>query len=135
MNYSRLTVLVLIAAAAGFGLRWATASAATKDSRGTLVHVVLFDLKEDVSASEADTLIADGYKLLARVPSVKQMHTGRPAVGSKASKTKDYDVGLYCEFRDEAGLAQYIEHPLHQQYVQKHRDHWAGVRVFDFTAR
>jgi hypothetical protein len=113
----------------------AGARAAQDEKKGRLVHVVLFKLKDDVAKDEAETLISDGYELLAKVPSVKQMHTGRPSKKEMARNSVEYDVGLYCEFDDPKGLAEYIQNPMHQQYVQKHREHWADVRIIDFDAR
>lgn len=139
MRYARIAglaglVLVLAVGLHRPGVSAADDPAAEDAGSAALVHVVLFDLKETAPADEAEMLVEDGHKLLAEVPTVRRVYTGPPA--SEASSTvKDYDVGLYCEFDDEAGLATYIAHPLHIQYVQKHRQHWANVRVIDFTSK
>jgi hypothetical protein len=135
MGTSRWTMPVVGCVLVGVVAYVAGAIAAQEEKKDRLVHIVLFKLKDDVSNSEAETLINDGYELLAKVPSVKRMHTGGPSKKPMARNRIEYDVALYCEFDDPKGLAEYIEHPLHQQYVQKHREHWAEVQIVDFDAR
>ena len=135
MRKSRWAVLTVTCIAAAVTLRWVGALPAEEKKSGKLIHVVLFELKDGLPKGEAKALIDDGYKLLAKVPSVKRFHSGAPSAESKVANVKDYDVALYCEFDDAKGLAAYIEHDLHQQYLKKHKQHWAGARVIDFGAR
>lgn len=135
MRKSSLTVAVIGCVLTGVVAYVAGVNAAQEDEKGRLVHIVLFKLKEDVRDSEAERLINDGYELLAKVPSVKRMHTGGPSKKPMARNRIEYDVALYCEFEEAKGLAEYIEHPLHQEYVARHREHWEEVQIVDFDAR
>ena len=43
------------------------------------VHTVFFYLKKDAPANEADALIADAQKSLAKIPTVRGIRAGKPA--------------------------------------------------------
>ena len=43
-----------------------------------------------------------------------------------------YDVGLCCLFDDTAGHDAYQTHPLHDQFIERNKAHWAKVIVRDF---
>ena len=99
------------------------------------VHAVFFTCNPETSAGEIDALVADGHKLLAKVPSVRRIETGRRDLSAaREVNVIDYDVGLVVWFDDKAGYDEYEQHPTHRQYVDKHKPHWATVRVFDFIA-
>jgi len=99
------------------------------------VHAVFFTCKPGTPDSEIDALVADGYKLLSKVPSVRKLDTGRRDPGAERDvNVKDYNVGLLVYFDDRRGCDQYTDHPLHKQYVEKHKPYWSQVRVCDFVA-
>ena len=100
------------------------------------VHAVFFTAKPDTPAGEIDALIQDGHDLLAKIPCVRRLQTGRrdPAA-VREFNDKEYTVGLLVLFDDKQGYDEYEAHPLHQQYVEKHKPHWADVRVCDFVAK
>ena len=100
------------------------------------VHCVIFHLKKDAPASEADLLIADAHDLLRPIPSVRDLRAGKPAVKEKPDNAKtDYQVGLLVLFDDVDGLNMYLNHPRHLQYVEKHGKHidMARLGVYDFV--
>ncbi len=100
------------------------------------VHAVFFTCEPGTPDGEIDALVADGYDLLAKVPSVRRVETGRRDVkAAQDFNVTDYDVGLVVHFDDKGGYDEYEQHPTHRQYVEKHKPHWATVRVFDFIAR
>jgi hypothetical protein len=99
------------------------------------VHAVFFTCKDGTPDAEIDALIADGNDLLGRIPTVRRVDTGRrdPEATREVNVT-DYHVGLVVYFDDRAGHDVYADHPNHLEYVAKHKDHWAKVRVLDFIA-
>ena len=101
---------------------------------GPFLHVVLFKLKADAPEGAAEAMIRDTHELLAKVPSVKEVRTGRRAAIEGGYNLTDYDVGLLVKFADQAGLEAYIVHPLHKQYVEKHLPNCEPPRVADFIA-
>ena len=97
------------------------------------VHAVVFYVKKDAPDGEDEALIADAHKLLGKIPSVRELRVGRPA--EKATPEfakKDYQVGLMILFDDFDGLSEYLKHPLHLEYVAKHRKHLENILVYDF---
>jgi hypothetical protein len=105
-------------------------------SQAKYVHAVFFTCKADTPPAAIDALVADGQLLLSEVPSVCAIQTGRrDTQADRDVNVKDYDVGLVVYFKDKEGLEEYIEHPKHVEYVEKNKDLWAQVRVYDFIAR
>ncbi len=98
------------------------------------VHSVIFYLKKDAPENEADALIADAHQMLAKIPTVRNLHAGLPAEkGTPEVAVKDYQVGLLVLFEDADGLHTYLEHPQHKDYVAKHEKHFEKVLVYDFV--
>src|SRR5262245_52971037 len=110
--------LLCLAALAGAGLLavWA-GQGRTADKAAAAppyVHAVIFHLKKDAPANEAEALIADAQEMLRAIPSVRDLRVGRPAEkSSEKFVKKDYDVGLLLLFDDYEGLKTYLDHPLH----------------------
>jgi len=97
------------------------------------VHTVIFYLKKDAPAGEADDLIADAHSMLAKIPTVRELRIGRPSEKSTPGfGVKDYHVGLMILFDNAEGLQTYDQHPLHKQYVEKHLKFIDKVLVYDF---
>ena len=96
------------------------------------VHCVFFTFKPGTAKSEIDAQIASGRELLAKVPTVRKLDTGqRDPEAVRDVNDKDYEVGLVVCFDNRAGHDDYATHPLHLEYIRRHKLHWAGVRVFD----
>jgi hypothetical protein len=113
----------------------ADADSAKAKSNAPFVHVVVFYAKEGVPPGAADELIADCHEMLAKIPSVRALRAGRPAERSTPGRAKkDYLAALMILFDDAEGLAAYDQHPLHKQFVEKHREKFdvQKLQVFDF---
>ncbi len=97
------------------------------------VHSVIFYLNKEAPENEAKALIADAHKMLAKIPTVHDLHAGSPAEkGTPEIAVKDFQVGLLVLFDDADGLHTYLEHPMHKDYVAKHQKHLEKVLVYDF---
>lgn len=107
---------------------------ATPRKAPPLVHTVIFALKKDAPANEADALIADSQKLLAKIPSVREIRAGKPADKATPIAAKDYQVGLLVLFDDADGLQTYLDHPLHKEYVANHEKNFEKVVIYDFLS-
>ena len=99
------------------------------------VHTVIFYLKKDAPANEADAIIADTQRLLAKIPSVREIRAGRPAEKGAAAVVKDYQVGLLVLFDDGEGMQAYVDHPLHKEFVTGHEKSFEKVVVYDFVSK
>ena len=100
-----------------------------------LVHSVIFQLKIEAPTNEADAMIADTQRLLAKIPSVREIRAGKPAEKATPVAIKDYQVGLLVLFDDVEGLQGYLDHPLHKEYVSNHEKNLEKVTVYDFMSK
>ncbi len=99
------------------------------------VHCVFFTLKPELTDDQVEEFIRDCYALKA-IPSVRKLDAGRRDERMKRDvNVTDYQIGLVVYFDDLAGHDVYSDHPIHAKLIEKHKDQWASVRVFDFTAR
>jgi hypothetical protein len=134
-----LALLTAAAVATGYHLGPASSTAQTGGqpkgaAKAPYVHAVFFYLKKDAPKGEVEALIADTHKLLGKIPSVRGLWVGRPAEKATPKYAlTDFQVGLLVLFDDFAGLKTYLEHPLHDEYLEKHGKHWERVPVYDFV--
>lgn len=99
------------------------------------VHCVFFTCKPETAASAVDAQIADAKNLLAQIPTVRGVQSGRrdTAMQREVSVT-DFDIGLVVKYDDKAGYQIYADHKLHMDYIGRHKTMWSRVRVFDYEA-
>lgn len=109
------------------------ASLARKDDLGTapITHVVLVQLKDPTRIAE---LIADCDRALPGIEGVDGYSCGVPLDMGRANVTKDYDVGIYVGFATPEAYRAYVDHPRHLALVERWRDGWKAVRIFDVVA-
>jgi hypothetical protein len=101
-----------------------------------LVHFVVLKLKADSPPAEAQSVIDDTYKNLAKIKTVRGVWAGRPSSkGSPDFLFKDYTVALAFVFDDPAGLKTYLEDPIHVKFVEKHIKLWEAPVVYDFEPK
>ena len=93
-----------------------------------ITHVVLVQLKDPTRAAE---LIADCDQVLPAIRGVSGYSCGVPLVTGRTNVTGDYDVGIYVGFRTEAEYRAYVDDPRHLAMVDRWRDGWKAVRIFD----
>ena len=97
-----------------------------------LVHDVYFRLHDP---SAADDLAASCREHLTGHDGVVFFAVGRLAQElARPVNDRDWDVGLHMVFRDQAAHDAYQDHPRHQQFIERNKAGWAGVRVFDTSA-
>ena len=98
------------------------------------VHAVIFYLKKDAPRGEAGALIKDAHQILTKIPTVRRLSAGRPAEKATPEVAiTDFQVGLLVHFDDYQGLQTYLDHPLHTEYVQKHKKYLEKILVYDFV--
>jgi hypothetical protein len=130
----RKVLAAVVLTGLAIGLVW-THAALSGDKKGMApyVHTVIFYLKKDPPKDAIDSAIADAHKMLAKIPSVRGLWIGKPAVKATPKfAAKDYDIGLLVLFDNYDGLQEYLDHKLHTQFVEKHGKNFEKVTVFDF---
>lgn len=93
--------------------------------------MVFFWLKPETDEALKQNMIDDCHELLGSMPMVKQLWAGTAAGTPREIVDNSYSVGLIVHLEDAAAHDQYQTHENHQAFIQRYKDHWARVLVFD----
>jgi len=96
-------------------------------------HVVLFWLKAESPPAARSALAADCVALLGKIPGVKFISAGHPAMTPREVVDNSYDVGLCVILEDKAAHDLYQTDALHLDFIARNKAHWERVRVMDFV--
>ncbi len=96
------------------------------------VHTVYFYTKPNTPAAAVAQLEADCRTYLARIPTVRQLFTGRPAMTPREVVDNSYAVGLTVLLDDAAAHNVYQTHELHLQFIARNKAHWQRVQIYDY---
>ena len=97
------------------------------------VHVVYFWINPGAPASARQQLAADCETYLGRIPTVRHLWAGQPAMTPREVVDNSYDVGLCVVLDDGAGHDVYQENPLHKEFIARNKPNWKRVQVYDFA--
>ena len=101
-----------------------------------IVHVVLFRPRPDVSTEERDALF-DAMRVAARdIPSVRAFRIGEhiaEPVPYVLSGFPSFPWSALVEFDDEAGLREYLSHPLHVALGQRFNAAADAAMIYDYV--
>jgi len=107
-------------------------SASAFAGESNVYHVVLFDMKDNVTPKQVEEMITVAKALLSQIPGVLEVSIGKKAREDRAIHIKDYDVGLYVKWEKLETGKVYAPHILHQTLLKLYKAQWAGVKVIDF---
>lgn len=96
------------------------------------VHVVYFRMNPGSPESARQQLVNDCQTYLAKIPTVRNLWSGRPAMTPRDVVDNSYDVGLCVVLNDSAGHDVYQEHPLHKEFIARNKPNWKRIQVYDF---
>ena len=92
----------------------------------------LTNLKEDCTPEQIQQVIDAFSGLPKKVDTILGFERGTNV--SKEGKSEGLTHVFVVTFRDEAGLATYLKHPAHDEYVKVVKDKREKVVVFDYWA-
>lgn len=93
-------------------------------------HVIIYNLRQDMSEDDARTLMAQGRDALATVPGVRRVFSGRAA-----QPQAPYRYCWLIRFASESVIENYRAHPTHRQFADGRFRPAAQDRVsIDFEA-
>ncbi len=96
-----------------------------------LAHNVFFTLKDE-SDKAIENLIDECYTYLEDLPGIINFSAGRIAPeNNREVNVTDFHVGLHVIFSDKSYHDQYQDVEKHNTFVDRNKDNWAQVRVFD----
>jgi len=99
-----------------------------------LAHHVFFILK-DRSQESIDSLIADCQEYLDKHDGVVGFSVGSRVKDLDRPVNGDFDVSLHVTFQDRASHDVYQTAPRHLEFIERQKDNWATVQVFDSNLR
>lgn len=95
------------------------------------LHNVYFLLK-DASPAAIETLIADGKQFLSVQSGITSFIMGvLEADLQRDVNDRDFDVSLNILFETRADHDAYQSDEQHHIFIERNKDNWANVRVFD----
>ena len=97
------------------------------------VHTVYFWLKCGTPENTRAKVIQDCRDYLGKVPTVRRLLAGPPAMTPRPVVDNTYDIGLTVILDDRAAHDIYQEHPLHKEFVARNQECWQRVLVYDFA--
>ena len=97
------------------------------------VHTVYFWLKEGVTDAAREQLVSDCRGYLGRIPTVRHLWVGRPAMTPREVVDNSYGVGLTVVMDDVKGHDVYQAHELHKQFIERNRQTWTRVQIYDYV--
>lgn len=100
-------------------------------------HLVLFRPRPDLSDADRDGLLAAMRAAAAGIPSVRRFELGTRVATPTAyvlSGFPEFPYVAWLEFDDEAGLQQYLTHPLHAELGRRFNEAAEAALIYDFNA-
>ena len=99
---------------------------------GKIFHLVFFDLKDDISNLEMDSLISR-LEELSKIESVGTLSFGPYADMNDERALKEFDVCLQMTFESKEAYQHYQNHPLHLELKSSLKPLLKSVpRSYDF---
>lgn len=98
---------------------------------GKFVHMVFFFLKESASIEKFKK---DTTAFMESIDLVKSYHVGEPAGTPREVVDNSYSVCLVATFDTKEDQDAYQEHAIHKKYVEKLKDQWHKVQIYDSWA-
>ncbi len=95
------------------------------------IHTVYFWLKPGTPDAARTQLVEDCRTYLGKVPTVRHLWSGVPAMTPREVVDNTYGVGLTVVLDDVAGHEVYQEHPLHKDFIARNKQHWDRVQIYD----
>jgi hypothetical protein len=97
------------------------------------IHTVYFWLTDNAPPTAREHLVRDCRQILGKIPTVRHLFAGPPAMTPRDVVDNSYSVGLTVILDDAAGHEVYQKHPLHVDFIAANKPNWKRVQVYDFV--
>jgi len=94
------------------------------------IHTVFFWLKEDVSSTQRAEF-EEGMIALGKIETIGKYYMGVPADTERDVVDSGYDYAWIVHFQDGAAEEAYQVDSIHLDFIEKYRDLWEKVVVYD----
>ncbi|HYE17188.1 MAG TPA: Dabb family protein [Tepidisphaeraceae bacterium] len=95
------------------------------------IHTVYFWLKPGTPDAARDQLVRECRDYLGKIESVRHLWAGVPAMTPREVVDNSYGVGLTVVLDDSAGHDHYQVAPLHKEFIERNKQHWERVQIYD----
>ncbi len=101
------------------------------ESKYGFIHIVFFWLDNDTPEVRKQQLIDDCHHLLGTVETVRKIEVGTPAGTPRDVVDNTFGVNLIVYFDDKEGHDYYQEAEKHLEFIERNKDIWKRVQVYD----
>ena len=108
-------------------------STATPPAKIPFKHIVFFWLKDNSDEALTDFEM-NTKKHMDSVSEVKEYHIGRAAGTPRDVVDNSYSICLVASFKSKEDQDKYQVHQAHLDYIEKQKDKWTRVQVYDSWA-
>lgn len=96
------------------------------------IHTVYFWFNETVGDDVRERMTNDCVELMSKIPTVRHVWSGQPAMTPRDVVDNTYDVGLCVVLDDSQGHDEYQVHPMHKEFLSRYKPFWKKIQVYDF---
>jgi hypothetical protein len=129
LQLSVFAAFVAVGLAAFLGAQAGTAEEEEQSGK-TLRHIVLYKFKDDLKPEQVQEVVDAFAALPKKIDAIVDFEHGTNV--STENKSEGLTHCFVVSFKDQSGLADYLKHPAHQEYVEVVRDRREKVIVFDY---
>ncbi|MCJ8165065.1 Dabb family protein [Pontibacter sp. E15-1] len=94
------------------------------------VHNVFFWLKNAASEEDKSKLL-EGLQSLKPIEVIRTIHIGVPASTDRPVIERGYDLSLLLIFDTPEDQETYQVHPVHKAFVERCKELWSKVVIYD----
>ena len=95
------------------------------------IHTVYFWYSPAAGDSAKKQLVDECRSYLGKIPAVRHLWAGTPAMTPREVVDNTYGVGLTVVLDDVRGHDEYQSHPLHLEFIARNKATWAKVQIYD----
>jgi hypothetical protein len=96
------------------------------------IHTVYFWMRSGTGENERAQLVRDCREYLGKIPTVRHLWAGVPAMTPREVVDNSYGVGLTVVLDDSKAHDVYQEHSLHKDFIARNKQNWDRVQIYDF---
>lgn len=94
-------------------------------------HIVLLKLKPHVALEEQEAAVKRANDFKGNIPDIVDLSAGMNAT-EETEHTQGFTLGIRVTFENQQACREYIQHPLHQQFLQFVGPFLEGIVVMDY---
>ncbi|CAM4407453.1 MAG: Dabb family protein [Paenibacillus macerans] len=94
-------------------------------------HIVLLKLKSNVSIDQQEDAVKRVHAFRGNIPGIVDLSAGVNVTG-ETEHMQGFTLGIRVTFENQQACRDYIQHPLHQNFLQSIGPFAEGIVVMDY---